>query len=87
MLLNLVSDPGGRAMARAISRAYQMGYDDAKTLHRDGRKIYSRKSGKKIAKEIASLYRKEHCKFLRQAYGAGMWQYRQAVGPIRTGGR
>lgn len=80
MLLNLVSDLGGRSMARAMSRAYQMGYEDAKALHRDGKKIYSRKSGKKIAKEIASRYRKEHGAFLRQAYGAGMWQYKQEVG-------
>ena len=80
MRLNLVQDMGGRSLKRAMSQAYQMGYDDAKVLHKEGRRIYPRKSGKEIAKELASRALKDHASFLRQSYGAGMWQYRNEIG-------
>lgn len=80
MRLNLIADPGGRHFARAMSQAYQSGYDDAKALNKNGRKIYPRKTGMQITKEIASKALGEHTKFLRSAYGAGMWQYKREVG-------
>jgi len=78
--LNLVSDPGGRSLKRAMSQAYQMGYDDAKALKKAGRRIYPRKTGKDIAKELTSKALEDHASFLRQSYGAGMWQYRHEIG-------
>ena len=80
MRLNLLADPGGRHFARAMSQAYQMGYDDAKELKKKGRRIYPRKTGLQITKEIASKALEEHTKFLRSAYGAGMWQHKREVG-------
>lgn len=80
MKLNLISDPGGRSLKRAIAQAYQMGYDDAKALKKAGRRIYPRKTGKQISKALVSRARIDHATFLRQAYGAGMWQYRYEVG-------
>jgi len=79
MKLNLISDAGGRSFARAMSQAYQMGYDDAMKMHADGKRIYPRKSGVEIAKDIVSKAHKEHSAFLRYAYGAGMYQYRNEV--------
>lgn len=76
MHLNLMADPGGRHFARAMARAYQMGFDDAKALHKEGREIYPRKTGNDIAKAVATRAHAQHKKFLRGAYGAGMWQYK-----------
>ena len=80
MRLNLMSDPGGRSLKRAMSQAYQMGYDDAKALHKKNRRIYPRKTGTQIGKDIVSRAHPEHLKFLRASYGAGMWQYRMEIG-------
>lgn len=77
---SLISDPGGRKFARAMTEAYWMGYKDAKELKKDGRRIYPRKSGKEIAKEVAAELLKDHAAFLRQAYGAGMYQCRNESG-------
>lgn len=63
-----------------MQRAYQMGYDDARELKRKGRKIYPRKTGLEITKAIASRATAQHTKFLRSAYGAGMWQYKREIG-------
>jgi len=81
MKLNLISDIGGRAMARAMMQAYQMGYDDAKKLAEANRKIYPRKTGFTIAKSLASKFHDEQASFLRNAYGAGMWQYKTGRAP------
>lgn len=80
MKLNLVSDLGGRAFARAMRQAYDMGYNDAVELNKADRRIYPRKTGEEIVREIAIKALKEHASFLRQAYGAGMWQYKREIG-------
>lgn len=80
MRLNLVSDMGGRSFSRAMAQAYQMGYDDAKKLNKKDRNIYPRKTGAEIVETIASKALVEHAKFLRGAYGAGMWQYKMVAG-------
>jgi len=63
-----------------MSLAYQMGHDDAKELRKKKRRIYPRKTGKEIAAALTSKALAEHAKFLRQAYSAGMWQYKRQVG-------
>ena len=79
MKLNLIADAGGRSFARALARAYVLGYEDAKDAHRRGKKIYARRTGIDIAKYIASHYRIGHAKHLRSAYGAGVWQYEMGI--------
>lgn len=80
MRLNLISDQGGRSFARALQRAYQMGYDDAKAQHKKGRPIYAQRNGIEIAKAIVSKALTGHKKFLRSAYSAGLWQCQREVG-------
>ncbi len=80
MRLNLVSDPGGRSLARAMQQAYQLGYEDAKELNKNGKRIYPRKSGADIAKALTTRALKDHATFLRQSYGAGMWQCKRELG-------
>ncbi len=75
MKLNLISDLGGRSMERALIRAYRMGYEDAKTLHKRGAKPRALRTGEQIAKEICTQCREHHTTFLRSAYGSGLAQY------------
>jgi hypothetical protein len=75
MKLNILSDLGGRNMERALSRAYRMGYEDAKKLYKRGAKLRALRTGEQIAKEICTQCHKQHVPFLRSAYGAGLAQY------------
>ena len=77
MKLNLLSDLGGRNMERALSRAYRMGYDDAKKLHKRGAKSRALRTGEQVTKEICSHCREDHVTFLRSAYSAGLNQYKR----------
>ena len=77
MKLDLLNDHGGRNFAKAMGLAYKMGYDDGRQLQDKGKRIYPRKRGIAIAKELAARAHTEHAKFLQQAYAAGMWQCRQ----------
>jgi len=75
MKLNLLSDSSGRAMERALSRAFKMGYEDARKLRKRGAKVRSLKTGLKLSGEICSQCHPEHVAYLRSAYSAGQFQY------------
>ena len=75
--LNLISDIGGRNMERALAKAYRMGYEDARSLHKRGSKSRALKTGEQIVKEVCSQCKTFHIPFLRSAYGAGLSQYKR----------
>lgn len=77
MKLNLISDIGGRSMERALVRAYRMGYEDARKLHKRGSKPRALLTGEQVAKAICTQCRDAHVSFLRSAYGAGLSQYKR----------
>lgn len=74
MKLNLVSDHSGRQLDRALSRAYRLGFEDAKKLKKRGSQVRSLRTGEEIAKELTLQCKKDHMPFLRSAYGAGLFQ-------------
>ncbi len=74
MKLNLVSDHSGRQLERALSRAYRLGYEDAKKLKKRGSQVRALRTGEDIAKEITLQCKKDHIPFLRSAYAAGLFQ-------------
>lgn len=74
MKLNLVADHSGRQLERALSRAFRLGFDDAKNLKKRGSQVRSLRTGEEIAKELTLQCKKDHMPFLRSAYGAGLFQ-------------
>lgn len=74
MKLNLVSDHSGRQLERALSRAFRIGFEDAKSLKKRGSQVRSLRTGEEIAKELTLQCKKDHIPFLRSAYGAGLFQ-------------
>ena len=80
MKLNLMSDPGGRSFARAMQRAYQMGYDDGRAMKKKGIQVRAKIKCFELAKSITSASTKKHAQYLRGSYGAGLWQYRREIG-------
>ena len=74
MKLNLVADSGGRQLERALRRAFQLGFEDAKKLKKRGSQVRSLRTGEEIAKELTMQCKKDHIPFLRSAYGAGLFQ-------------
>ena len=73
--MQIKKDAGGRLMARAMSLAYQMGYEDARALSKLGRDVYPRKTGQQIASAIGAEATKEQAGYLQQAYASAMWQF------------
>lgn len=75
MKLNLVSDHSGRQLERALRRAFQLGFEDAKKLKKRGSsQVRSLRTGEEIAKDLTSQCKKDYIPFLRSAYGAGLFQ-------------
>lgn len=67
-------------MARALARAYQIGYDEAKAQHKRGVQIRPMLDGLDVTKRITSDVRKGHVRFLTSAYRAGSYQCKMETG-------